>query len=210
MASEFPMFAKISVKGADRHPLYDTLAGETDVGWNFEKFLIALRRHDRRPLQPADGPEDAAVVGAGRGGTRQGLIGNAHRKDDEAGIAPGLAHFGGIRRPRSGLFAVEHAGPGTASPASAAPMNGATMNSQSWPSACPPANSAGPRLRAGLTETPVTLMPTMWIMTSVRPMARPAKWLSAILCVTPRMTTRKMKVATISNRSAETRLYSPR
>jgi glutathione peroxidase len=61
---DFPMFAKISVKGADRHPLYDALiaakpeaegtdvmrgklagygmpAGEpSDVLWNFEKFLV--------------------------------------------------------------------------------------------------------------------------------------------------------------------------
>ena len=61
---EFPMFAKISVLGADRHPLYDALiaaqpkaegteamrkslieygekpAAETDVLWNFEKFVI--------------------------------------------------------------------------------------------------------------------------------------------------------------------------
>jgi len=61
---DFPMFAKISVKGEDRHPLYDVLvaakpaaegsdgmraklagygipAGEpSDVLWNFEKFLV--------------------------------------------------------------------------------------------------------------------------------------------------------------------------
>ena len=60
----FPMFEKISVVGSDRHPLYDALiaaqpeavdaapmrkslagygitpASETDVMWNFEKFLI--------------------------------------------------------------------------------------------------------------------------------------------------------------------------
>jgi glutathione peroxidase len=43
----FPMFAKITVKGPDKHPLYAwltsgggnaSLAGE--VAWNFEKFLI--------------------------------------------------------------------------------------------------------------------------------------------------------------------------
>ncbi len=61
---EFPMFAKISVLGADRHPLYDALVAaqpraegteamrrslveygetpgaESDVLWNFEKFVI--------------------------------------------------------------------------------------------------------------------------------------------------------------------------
>ncbi|MBL9188808.1 MAG: glutathione peroxidase [Opitutaceae bacterium] len=41
----FPMFAKIEVKGAGRHPLYAMLAGKAaafpgDVRWNFEKFLV--------------------------------------------------------------------------------------------------------------------------------------------------------------------------
>lgn len=38
----FPMFAKISVKGKDRHPLYtflDETTGE-QPGWNFHKYLI--------------------------------------------------------------------------------------------------------------------------------------------------------------------------
>jgi glutathione peroxidase len=61
---DFPMFAKISVKGEDRHPLYDALVeaqpkalgadgmreklagygvpagAESDVLWNFEKFVV--------------------------------------------------------------------------------------------------------------------------------------------------------------------------
>ena len=42
----FPLFAKIDVNGANRHPLYAALAGKTsphpgNVKWNFEKFLIA-------------------------------------------------------------------------------------------------------------------------------------------------------------------------
>lgn len=43
----FPMFSKISVKGSDKHPLYQYLTdkkqnGTTDasVKWNFQKFLI--------------------------------------------------------------------------------------------------------------------------------------------------------------------------
>src|SRR5262249_47438091 len=37
----FPMFAKISVKGSDKHPLYQTLtSGGGEVTWNFNKFLI--------------------------------------------------------------------------------------------------------------------------------------------------------------------------
>lgn len=41
----FPMFSKISVKGEDMHPLYQYLTTSAtppgDIGWNFEKFVIA-------------------------------------------------------------------------------------------------------------------------------------------------------------------------
>ncbi len=44
---EFPMMSKISVKGKDRHPLYEFLTSkslngvmDTKVGWNFHKYLI--------------------------------------------------------------------------------------------------------------------------------------------------------------------------
>jgi glutathione peroxidase len=41
---QFPMFAKISVKGEDMDPLYKYLTTETDfkgdIGWNFAKFLV--------------------------------------------------------------------------------------------------------------------------------------------------------------------------
>jgi len=41
----FPMFDKIEVNGANRHPLYVALAGDTspfpgNITWNFNKFLI--------------------------------------------------------------------------------------------------------------------------------------------------------------------------
>lgn len=41
----FPMFDKIEVNGANRHPLYVTLAGKGspypgDIKWNFTKFLV--------------------------------------------------------------------------------------------------------------------------------------------------------------------------
>jgi len=43
----FPMFSKVTVKGADKHPLYAWLisgggneAFDGEVDWNFEKFLI--------------------------------------------------------------------------------------------------------------------------------------------------------------------------
>ena len=40
----------------------------------------------------------------------------------------------------------------------APPTNGAIQNSQSWATAQPPTNKAGPVLRAGLTEVLVTGM----------------------------------------------------
>ena len=70
--------------------------------------------------------------------------------------------------------------------------------------------SAGPIERAGLTDVPVMLMPTRWITTSVRPMARPAKPVGANGWVTPRMQTRNRNVPTTSKTKAETTLYSPR
>lgn len=44
---QFPMFAKISVKGRDMDPLYRYLTTRTgfdgDIGWNFAKFLVNRR-----------------------------------------------------------------------------------------------------------------------------------------------------------------------
>ncbi len=36
----FPMFAKVSITGADKHPLFAALTAKGEVQWNFEKFLI--------------------------------------------------------------------------------------------------------------------------------------------------------------------------
>src|SRR6266480_16787 len=37
----FPMMSKISVKGDDKHPLYQMLTGQKgEVTWNFNKFLV--------------------------------------------------------------------------------------------------------------------------------------------------------------------------
>ena len=60
-------------------------------------------------------------------------------------------------------------------PPSAPPTSGASQNSHSWPSAQPPANSAGPVLRAGLTEVLVTGIQIRWISVSARPIAIGAK-----------------------------------
>ena len=62
----FPLFDKVEVNGADRHPLYalltetadaDGMAG--DVGWNFEKFLVTPSGevHRFRPATVPDAPE---------------------------------------------------------------------------------------------------------------------------------------------------------
>jgi glutathione peroxidase len=61
----FPLFDKIEVNGANRHPLYDLLAGQNspfpgDIKWNFTKFLIGkdgriIKRFDSKttPNSPA-------------------------------------------------------------------------------------------------------------------------------------------------------------
>jgi len=37
----FPMFSKVKIVGADKHPLFAALTAEGGaVGWNFEKFLV--------------------------------------------------------------------------------------------------------------------------------------------------------------------------
>ncbi|WP_029076073.1 glutathione peroxidase [Kaistia adipata] len=61
---DFPMFAKISVKGDDRHPLYDALAGDEDISWNFEKFLIGRNGRVAARFAPKTVPEDPAIVSA--------------------------------------------------------------------------------------------------------------------------------------------------
>ncbi len=64
----FPMFDKIEVNGANRHPLYELLAGKNatfpgDIKWNFTKFLIGrdgqiLNRFDSKIT-----PDDPHVIG---------------------------------------------------------------------------------------------------------------------------------------------------
>jgi glutathione peroxidase len=61
---DFPMFAKISVTGDDRHPLYDALAGDQDISWNFEKFLIGRDGAVAARFAPKTEPNDPAVVAA--------------------------------------------------------------------------------------------------------------------------------------------------
>jgi len=64
----FPMYAKISVKGADIHPLYQFLttspATAGDVKWNFTKFLVGKDGKVIARFEPAVTPESPEVTGA--------------------------------------------------------------------------------------------------------------------------------------------------
>ena len=80
---------------------------------------------------------------------------------------------------------------------------GAIQNNHSCSSAQPPTKTAGPVLRAGLTDRFVIGMPTRCTSVSVRPIGMPAKPAAAFVAVAPRMTLRKMNVSTISARSAD-------
>ena len=65
----FPLFDKIEVNGAHRHPLYVALAGKGspfpgDIGWNFSKFLVG---RDGKIVQRFDSgaePDSPAVTKA--------------------------------------------------------------------------------------------------------------------------------------------------
>ena len=86
---DFPMFAKLSVKGEDQHPLYAKLTSERpaktykdqsfkekligygmkidredDVLWNFEKFLIAKDGTVADRFAPDIAPDDAIITSA--------------------------------------------------------------------------------------------------------------------------------------------------
>ncbi len=87
---DFPMFSKISVQGADRHPLYQELIkahpgrtnkpdsqlkkilderglaskDETDIMWNFEKFLVSRDGKVVGRFAPDIPPNDPAITGA--------------------------------------------------------------------------------------------------------------------------------------------------
>jgi len=66
----FPMFEKVDVNGADRHPLFAELT-ETpdaegtagDIQWNFEKFLVAPGGKVLARIRPQTEPDSAEVVG---------------------------------------------------------------------------------------------------------------------------------------------------
>src|SRR5580693_1719538 len=66
----FPMYAKISVKGADQAPLYAYLTKETGKGiageiqWNFTKFLVDKDGNVVRRFEPAITPDSKEMTEA--------------------------------------------------------------------------------------------------------------------------------------------------
>lgn len=66
----FPMYSKISVKGADQAPLYSYLTKDTGAGisgeikWNFTKFLVDRDGNVVQRFEPAVTPDSGEVTGA--------------------------------------------------------------------------------------------------------------------------------------------------
>ena len=66
----FPMYSKISVKGADQTPLYAYLTRETGAGiageiqWNFTKFLVDRDGKVVQRFEPAVTPDSKEVTAA--------------------------------------------------------------------------------------------------------------------------------------------------
>src|SRR5258708_22990156 len=65
----FPLFDKIDVNGANRHPLYVALAGKEspfpgDITWNFAKFLIGRHGNIVNPFEPRPTPDAPDVIKA--------------------------------------------------------------------------------------------------------------------------------------------------
>ncbi len=67
----FPMFAKISVKGEDQHPLYNFLTNKAttpdfagDISWNFNKFVIDRTGKVVARFGSQDAPQAENVVTA--------------------------------------------------------------------------------------------------------------------------------------------------
>lgn len=67
----FPMFAKLEVNGAGRHPLYAWLTsqatkpdGSGDIKWNFAKFVIGPTGEVVARFAPTVTPDDPALIAA--------------------------------------------------------------------------------------------------------------------------------------------------
>ncbi|QQS33273.1 MAG: glutathione peroxidase [Acidobacteriota bacterium] len=67
----FPMFSKISVTGADQHPLYGYLTNKAtnpefagDISWNFNKFIIDRNGRVTARFASKDKPDAENVISA--------------------------------------------------------------------------------------------------------------------------------------------------
>jgi len=65
----FPLFDKLDVNGANRHPLYSQLAGKDspfpgDIKWNFGKFLVGRDGKIIQRFEPKTTPDSPEVVKA--------------------------------------------------------------------------------------------------------------------------------------------------
>lgn len=67
----FPVFSKISVKGEDKHPLYEYLTEEVeneslrgDIGWNFTKILVGRDGRAIARFEPKVAPESPELRAA--------------------------------------------------------------------------------------------------------------------------------------------------
>ncbi len=65
----FPLFDKLEVNGAGRHPLYAQLAGPEspfpgDIKWNFTKFLVGRDGNILARFEPKTTPDNPEVVKA--------------------------------------------------------------------------------------------------------------------------------------------------
>ena len=67
--ASFPLTEKITIKGAGKHPLYQSLTAEGsatagEVGWNFEKFVVGKDGTVIARFDSGTEPDDAALIAA--------------------------------------------------------------------------------------------------------------------------------------------------
>ncbi len=64
----FELFDKVHAKGPEQHPLYarltQAIAPKTDVGWNFEKFLVNKKGEVVARYASSVSPESGELIGA--------------------------------------------------------------------------------------------------------------------------------------------------
>jgi glutathione peroxidase len=66
----FPLFAKVSVKGPEQTPLYQFLTQQTpapiagEIQWNFTKFLVDRDGNVTQRFEPGVTPDSAELIGA--------------------------------------------------------------------------------------------------------------------------------------------------